>query len=261
MSSYRSAGVRPSRRTAISLICGFFALLSLVYVAEWVPDLLPRSPNFARSSLPYFSSPLFPIIAALIAVLGFATSVLVWRRHRYAKIAFTVFWLAWICGIGYLGSRDHAKIPKKILGLVVLIYMGIMLWRDLNENSRSEEAQVVPDQPKVLSPPRLDWWRFATMAVPIGGIIGAIAVLPRRLDRHDSGPRVALLIFGGSLISFFGYRWHNMRVELKGGRFLLDEYSQNPQRYIRGNRGVLTVWFICTIVLVFAVIFYSALHN
>jgi hypothetical protein len=172
-------------------------------------------------------------------------------------VAFAVFWIAWLSGICYLGSMDHARTPNKILALVVLIYMGVIFWRDLNKNARPEEAKVVPDQPKVLSPPRLDWWRFAIMAVLIGSIIVAVAVLPGRLDRRDSGPQLALLIFGSSLIAFFGYRWHKMRVELKDGRFLLNEYSQNPQRYIRGNLGVLTVWFVCTIALVFAVVLYA----
>jgi hypothetical protein len=118
-------------RRLISLVCGFVAFLALVLIAEWVPDLLPRSPNLAYSSLPSMSSPFFPLVLALFSAAGLTASVLVWRRHRYALMAFTIFWMAWICGSAFFIYINQTHVSKKVTAFVLLIYMGIMFWLDL----------------------------------------------------------------------------------------------------------------------------------
>jgi hypothetical protein len=123
-------------RTLTSLICGFVAFLALVLIAEWVPDLLPRSPNLAYSTSPYVSSPWFPATLAFLSAVGFAASVLVWGRHRCAIVAFTAFWITLVSGSVYFIHIDRTRMPNKIIALALLIYFGIMFWRDLYRNSR-----------------------------------------------------------------------------------------------------------------------------
>jgi hypothetical protein len=109
-------------------------------------------------------------------------------------------------------------------------------------------------------PPRLDWWRFALAAVLMATIFLAVAAVPRH-QRGGPASRLALLFFGASLIGFFAYRWRCLRREIKDGRFSVDEYRADTQRYIRGPFGVIAVWFICTIAITIGIIFYAALHR
>jgi hypothetical protein len=103
----------------------------------------------------------------------------------------------------------------------------------------------MPDQ-FIPPPPRFEWWRLWAAAVLIGLIFIGITALPRR-HAHDLTTTLAMAGLGTSLIGFSAYRWHKIRVEIREGRFLLDEFRQNPQRYIRGPLAVVVIWFVCTL--------------
>jgi hypothetical protein len=110
------------------------------------------------------------------------------------------------------------------------------------------------------SSPRFEWWRFGTMAILLGLIFIGIVALPRR-HPTDFSIILAMAGFGASLIGFFAYRWHQLRVEVRESRFLIDEYLRNPQVYIRGSIVVFAVWFVCTLTLTIGIVVYSALHR
>ena len=62
-------------QTFVANICAVVAFFAMIYVAEWVPGLLPNSPNFAMSLSPAVRSIAFPIVFSLIAPMALITSL------------------------------------------------------------------------------------------------------------------------------------------------------------------------------------------
>jgi len=126
--------------------------------------------------------------------------------------------------------------------------------------STSSLDAVMRDNLNIKPPLRLEWWRFGVLASLIALVFAGVIALPRHRP-NDLPTTLAVVILGASLICFFAYRFYKLRVEIREGRFLLEEFRQNPRRYIRGPLGVVVVWFSCTLGLALGIVVYSALHR
>jgi hypothetical protein len=150
-------------------------------------------------------------------------------------------------------SSDYLDAVKILIALLAIV-VGV---RQLMGDKRD----AVPAQTSSsTSPPRLDWWRFALLAMIIGAVIFAMATVS---NRQNGGfvAAVSLLLFGSSMIGFLAYRWHCLRLELADGRFSLDEYRNNPQRYFRGPPGPFAYWFWCTMAIIIGIVVVEAMHR
>jgi hypothetical protein len=125
-------------RKFIGNACGLVSLLPLILLAEWVPQLLPRSPNLAHyASSAFVRSVLFPILMLLLGVTGIVTCILLRRAHRFGRLAFGLFWGGIVCSIAYPAVR--ASLELKVRGLALLIalaYLGAQWWRRLGKESQ-----------------------------------------------------------------------------------------------------------------------------
>jgi hypothetical protein len=120
----------------IANICAFAGLLPLIYLAEWVPGLLPRSPNLAYSSDPAVASIGFPITAGILALLGFISWWSLRRQSRFGIFSFAAFWLAILTICVWLTFNYKRDDFKAYLGLALLLYVLVLLVRGLNANWR-----------------------------------------------------------------------------------------------------------------------------
>src|ERR1700686_4060518 len=116
-----AGAARPKPMTGIAILCAFVALIALIYVAEWIPDLLPRSPNFAlTSSDPAIRSPLFPITMSLLSALGITATVLLLKQHRYSLVSFTTFWILLVgCAAYSCVFIKQTYTPRELLSICV----------------------------------------------------------------------------------------------------------------------------------------------
>jgi len=125
---------------------------------------------------------------------------------------------------------------------------------------RNGTTQDVTSQAQIATmPPRLELWRLALISALIATVFLALLTVTRQ-QKGAAASRLALFLFGGSLIGFLAYRWCCLRREIKDGRFSLDKYRDDPQRYIRGRFGVIAGWFICTIAIVIGACIYIAIN-
>ena len=115
----------------IANICAFSALLPLVSMVEWVPGLLPRSPNLAYSQDPRISSIWFPLIAGGLGLLGFLTWYWLRRLNRLGLAAFGVFWTCLYACIFLLASMPVRLDVVTIGGAAIMLAMPIYFARVL----------------------------------------------------------------------------------------------------------------------------------
>jgi hypothetical protein len=150
-------------------------------------------------------------------------------------------------------TPDYINAVKIVIALIAIVVA-------IRSLARDEKDGVPAQAPIPTSPPRLDWWRFALAAMLLGTVLLAIATVSRH---QKGGPAAApsLLFFGSSVISFFAYRWHCLRLELANGRFSLDKYRGNPQRYFRGPPGLFAFWFSCTMAITIGIAVFAAPHR
>ena len=120
----------------IANICAFTAFLPLIYLAEWVPGLLPRSPNLAYSSDPIVSSIGFPVAAGVLTLLGFVAWWSLRRLSRVGLVAFAIFWLSIFAIALWLAFTYKQHEFKTYLGLAVLLFFVAVLVQGLNANWR-----------------------------------------------------------------------------------------------------------------------------
>ena len=111
----------------IANICAFVAMLPLIYLAEWVPGLLPHSPNFALSSDPAVSSVTFPIISGSLGLLGVASWFLLRRLHWLGLWTFAAFWLSLIVLLLRSASAHQPLDYREFFGLPVVLAFPVAL--------------------------------------------------------------------------------------------------------------------------------------
>jgi hypothetical protein len=131
-----AASLRPRQVTGIANICAVVALFCLIFVAEWIPNLVPYSPNLALPpSPPAIRSPAFPLVMSILGATGLTTWYLLRRLHRYALLSFTVFWVALVGCIAF--SYIFLRRTHEVRGLVsmsAVVLAGVMFWRSLKRN-------------------------------------------------------------------------------------------------------------------------------
>ena len=120
----------------IANVCAFAGILPLICLAEWVPNLLPRSPNLAYSADPIVRSIGFPIAAGVLALLGFISWWSLRRLNRMGLVTFAAFWLFVFAISCWLALTHKQHDVKAYLGLGVLLYFMAVLARGLNSNWR-----------------------------------------------------------------------------------------------------------------------------
>ena len=128
--------LRPRQVTFVANACAIIALLVFSFVAEWIPHLLPYSPNLALPPAPAaIRSPLFPLVMSLLGAAGLMTWYLVRRLHRHALLSFTVFWAALMCCLVFsyvFIRRTHEVRGAIFMGFVATA--GVIFWRSLKLN-------------------------------------------------------------------------------------------------------------------------------
>src|ERR1700733_202273 len=126
---------RPRQLIAIANICAVVAFFALLVVAEWVPGLLPYSPNLALSSSVAVRSAAFPIAFLTIATLALITSLLLRRVHRFALVSFISLWILVVGSATYsctqlrqtCGTRGALSIAFLFVGGAFIVRA---LWRN-----------------------------------------------------------------------------------------------------------------------------------
>lgn len=127
---------RPKQVTAAASICAVIAIFALIFVAEWVPDLLPYSPNLRlTSSSSAVRSPAFPAVCFVIATIAVASFFLLRRLHRYALLSVVILWITMIGSASYscIQLRQTCG-PRGALSIGVLILFGAMMMRAVRRN-------------------------------------------------------------------------------------------------------------------------------
>jgi hypothetical protein len=124
----------PKQLTAAASICMVLAFFALIYIAEWVPGLLPYSPNFGHSSGPV-GSVAFPVAFLAIALVAATTAFLIWRVNRFALVTLPVLWLIRVGYATYSCTQLRQSCgPRGTFSIAFLILCGgIMLhaiWRN-----------------------------------------------------------------------------------------------------------------------------------
>ena len=127
-----SAGLPVIKR--IANICAFAAILPLIFLAEWVPGLLPHSPNLAYSSDPAVSSVTFPIVAGALGLVGIASWLLLRRMHWSGLWAFAVFWLTVDAFLLRSANGQQPLDYIAFFGLAVLLAFPVVLAYGLYAN-------------------------------------------------------------------------------------------------------------------------------
>jgi len=95
---------------------------------------------------------------------------------------------------------------------------------------------------------RLDWWRFAVLALITIGIIAGIE-LAADSSETTLGASLATALFTFSLIGFSAYRWHRLRVLASSGRIADEDLRRDVARHLRGPSGPFIVWVVVTSLL------------
>jgi hypothetical protein len=123
----------PSRDPGIGMvkwianICAFVAVLPLIFLAEWIPGLLPYSPNLAHSSDPTVSSVTFPLISGGIGVMGIATWFLLRKLHWSGLWTFAAFWLSLVVILLRSASAHQPLDFREFFSLPILLAFPIAL--------------------------------------------------------------------------------------------------------------------------------------
>jgi hypothetical protein len=120
----------------VANICAWVALIPLISLLEWVPNLLPRSPNLAYSQNPFIASISFPVGAGVLALLGLMSWLLLRRLHWSGLVAFTVYWLVFLTTLLVQALKIEAPDYMTILGLSVVVAAPIVLAYELFTNWR-----------------------------------------------------------------------------------------------------------------------------
>jgi hypothetical protein len=129
-----AAPARPRQLTGAASICIVIAFFALIYVAEWVPGLLPYSPNFAHSAGPV-GSVAFPLTFLSIAVVAAVTALLLWRVNRFALVTLPVLWLIVVSSATYSCMQLRQSCgPRGTLSIGFLILCGGMMFHAIWRN-------------------------------------------------------------------------------------------------------------------------------
>jgi hypothetical protein len=131
-----SAPIKHRQVVFIGYACAVIALLCLMFVAEWIPNLLPYSPNLALPpSPPAIRSPIFPLVMSTLGMAGLTTWYLLRKLHHYALLSFTLFWVALVGCIAF--SYIFLRRTHDVQGLIsmsVVALTGVMFWLSLKRN-------------------------------------------------------------------------------------------------------------------------------
>jgi hypothetical protein len=118
----------------IANICAFVAVLPLIFLAEWIPGLLPYSPNLAHSSDPTVSSVTFPVISGALGLFGIASWLLLRRLHWSGLWTFAAFWLSLVVILLRSASAHQPLDYREFFGLPVFLAFPIALTYVLFKN-------------------------------------------------------------------------------------------------------------------------------
>jgi hypothetical protein len=113
--------------------------------------------------------------------------------------------------------------------------------------------------PKNDRPIHFEWWRFAIVAVLI---IGTIAVVTwfKTGPGTSVGIILAMAILAASLVGYFAFRWHKLRVAAATGVLTTRDFYADPRSHILGPKKPLVIWFICTIAAILGTVVLFALR-
>ena len=126
---------RPRQLIAIANICAVVAFFALLYVAEWVPRLLPYSPNLALSSSGAGRSGAFPIVFLAIATVALITSFLLRRVYRFALVSFISLWILVVGSATYSCTQLRESCGTRgALSVAFLFLCGAVMVRALWRN-------------------------------------------------------------------------------------------------------------------------------
>jgi len=129
-----SDGKRPRQLTGAIYICATVTFFALLFVAEWVPGLLPYSPNLALSPGPV-GSPAFSLTFAAIAVLAAISAILLWRVNRLALVTLISLWLVMTGSATYSCTQLRASCgPRGALSIAAVIFLGVRIIQGLRRN-------------------------------------------------------------------------------------------------------------------------------
>jgi hypothetical protein len=130
---------RPRHLTNAAYICAVLAFFALIYVAEWVPGLLPASPNLAFTVRPV-GSIVFPLTFMLIAGLAILTALLLWRVNRLALVSMALLWLIIVSSATYSCTELRQSCGSRgALSIVFLLACGLYLFYVLLRNWPNRE--------------------------------------------------------------------------------------------------------------------------
>jgi hypothetical protein len=118
----------------IANICAAVAVLPLIFLAEWIPGLLPYSPNLAHSSDSTVSSVMFPIISGALGIFGIASWLLLRRLHRFGLWTFAVFWLSLVVILLRSASSHQPLDYREFSSLAIFLAFPVALTYVLLKN-------------------------------------------------------------------------------------------------------------------------------
>lgn len=115
---------RPRHLTNAAYCCAVLAFFALLYVAEWVPGFLPKSPNLAHSV-----GVGFPLAFLLIAVLAVLSALLLWRVNRLALASLASLWFVIVSSATYSCTEVRQSCgPRGALSIAFLIACGVVIF-------------------------------------------------------------------------------------------------------------------------------------
>jgi hypothetical protein len=109
-----------------------------------------------------------------------------------------------------------------------------------------------------VSPVNLSWWKFFRMMLIAGLIMCGVVPLKAQGYRDEIALASIFLVLWLSMGIFYALRWRALRAELANGVYSETEFRLDPNRLI-GPKKVAILWFSCTIFLILALTFASAL--
>jgi hypothetical protein len=127
---------RPSQIAGVANICAVIAAFAFILVAEWIPGLLPYSPNLALAPHPSaLRSVGFPIAAFVVGVLGLASWVFLRRLHSAAPKVFVGFWLTMVAGgIILCWMTQHSLTLLQGVFFVLVLVAGFWMWQTVTRH-------------------------------------------------------------------------------------------------------------------------------
>jgi hypothetical protein len=126
---------RPRQLIAVANMCAVAAFFALLCVAEWVPGLLPYSPNFALSSSVAVRSATFPVVFLTIATVALITSFLLRRIHRLALVSFASLWILVVGSATYSCAYLRESCGTRgVLSIAFLFLCGAVMFRAIWRN-------------------------------------------------------------------------------------------------------------------------------